>query len=434
MDYELCKYKDQETVITAENLNAIQDELIEQGNSLKNSAVACPAKGESIVITDSSSNRLLGLSLYGKSTQAGTPTPSAPVDIVSVGGDDSIDCHIYGKSIVGFAEQKSLTYNGITYTINDDGSVTANGTATGDANLNIGEYNNWYLPKGKYKFSTGVKSSSLVLIVGAKDNENVPYVYGHNEVEFECKNSGKENGHCLIQIRTGVTVSNLTFYPMVRAISADSSFERVKTPQTISIDTTNGLKAVPVTNKANATYTDENGKMWCADEIDLEKGVRVQRVYKYVLEKSPSIGYKALDTHMRASINFSNKYSIATPNGMSNILEMVGDYTANTPHFYVQNTQLWVFIPLDELATADANGVIAWLTDKGAEFYYALANPIVTELNDTELEAYKSLRTNNPNTTILNDSGAYMSVKYQADAKSYIDNKVASAILAATLE
>jgi tetrahydromethanopterin S-methyltransferase subunit B len=42
------------------------------------------ATGEAIAITDSANRRLRGLTLYGKSTQDGTPTPEAPVEIESV--------------------------------------------------------------------------------------------------------------------------------------------------------------------------------------------------------------------------------------------------------------------------------------------------------------------------------------------------------------
>ena len=42
------------------------------------------ATGEAIAIRDSANRRLRGLTLYGKSTQDGTPTPEAPVEIESV--------------------------------------------------------------------------------------------------------------------------------------------------------------------------------------------------------------------------------------------------------------------------------------------------------------------------------------------------------------
>lgn len=53
---------------------------------------------------------------------------------------------------------------------------------------------------------------------------------------------------------------------------------------------------------------------------------------------------------------------------------------------------------------------------------YILKTPIETPLAAEEIAAFKALRTNYPNTTILNDAGAWMSVKYNADTKAYVEN------------
>lgn len=48
--------------------------------------------------------------------------------------------------------------------------------------------------------------------------------------------------------------------------------------QTLTLPTPNGLPGIPVTSGGN--YTDSGGQRWVCDEVDLERGVRVQRVYK----------------------------------------------------------------------------------------------------------------------------------------------------------
>ena len=47
-------------------------------------AIIPTANGEVVAVHDSAERPLAGLRLYGKTTQAGTPTPSAPVPLVSV--------------------------------------------------------------------------------------------------------------------------------------------------------------------------------------------------------------------------------------------------------------------------------------------------------------------------------------------------------------
>lgn len=54
-------------------------------------AIRPTASGNPVSITDSVEWPLLGLKVYGKSTQDGTPSPESPVPIVSAGDDGSID-------------------------------------------------------------------------------------------------------------------------------------------------------------------------------------------------------------------------------------------------------------------------------------------------------------------------------------------------------
>lgn len=55
------------------------------------------ASGENITITDATNGGFEGFSIYGKTTQAGTPTPDAPVDLVSVGDGGSITVNVVGE-------------------------------------------------------------------------------------------------------------------------------------------------------------------------------------------------------------------------------------------------------------------------------------------------------------------------------------------------
>ena len=59
-----------------------------------------------------------------------------------------------------------------------------------------------------------------------------------------------------------------------------------------------------------------------------------------------------------------------------------------------------------------------WLENNALTCYCILAEPIVTE-TDVQYDVVM----NYPNTTIVNDAGAYMEVEYVADTKKYIDKK-----------
>ena len=81
-------YTDRETVITAENLNEIQDAILALEDGLF--SVDNDKSGASITITDAAKRGFRSLNIYGKTTQSGTPTPDAPVDLVSAGDSGSI--------------------------------------------------------------------------------------------------------------------------------------------------------------------------------------------------------------------------------------------------------------------------------------------------------------------------------------------------------
>ena len=61
----------------------------------------------------------------------------------------------------------------------------------------------------------------------------------------------------------------------------------------------------------------------------------------------------------------------------------------------------------------------------GAKVLYQLGSSIETELSPEEIQAYKGMHTNRPNTTISNNYDTYMGVDYIVDTKMYIDSKFA---------
>jgi hypothetical protein len=81
------------------------------------------------------------------------------------------------------------------------------------------------------------------------------------------------------------------------------------------------------------------------------------------------------------------------------------------------------YVSIGHDASKTKQDFINEFTDKPIKILYILETPIETPLSAEELEAYKALHTNKPNTTILNDSEAHMEVSYVADTKKYIDKK-----------
>lgn len=119
------------------------------------------------------------------------------------------------RNLIPPATRKSYTHNGITYTVNDDGSVVANGTATAESNFEIqltwnGEKIS--LVKGKtYTLSAGVSSPSnttyrlIVQNVGYNQAVDIGSSFVANYTDY----------YAFIRIYSGYVANNLTFYPML---------------------------------------------------------------------------------------------------------------------------------------------------------------------------------------------------------------------------
>jgi hypothetical protein len=112
----------------------------------------------------------------------------------------------------------SQIINGITFTVKEDGSIIANGTATDLASLTI---DNISLPNGDYILSGCPKG-------GAWNTYSLQYRYGSQDYGngLNLSVSDGELKNIRILVYTGVTLSNAVFKPMIRLASiADNTYE-----------------------------------------------------------------------------------------------------------------------------------------------------------------------------------------------------------------
>lgn len=128
-----------------------------------------------------------------------------------------------GKNLLKIpASVVTQTINGVTFTVNSDGSITANGTASAQT---LFEVTKIYDAVEKCIFSGCPKSGSTTtydLRMGGSPSDYIDYGEG---VYIE-RNVPTTFLGVYIVIRSGQTVSNLTFYPMLRKSDIlDSTYE-----------------------------------------------------------------------------------------------------------------------------------------------------------------------------------------------------------------
>ena len=181
------------------------------------------------------------------------------------------------------------------------------------------------------------------------------------------------------------------------------------------------LPGIPVTTGGN--YTDENGKQWICDEIDLTRGVYIKRICCADLTKATIIAEMYTGRQRFVARSSEIKAGSATGIGMCNALEVglgpvSGNVSDNTIScFYAGNA---IYIRCDMCATVDEMTALA--KELGIVYMYPLLDPVEIPLSADVIADSKSLHTCHPVTTILNDAGAWMSAKYHADTKTYIDS------------
>lgn len=229
--------------------------------------------GNPVSCNDAYSAPLCGLTVYGKSTQDGTPTPDAPVPIVSAGDGGSVAVKVTGKNLFPVITNANISKinkptggvrYGYVFYVPAQSSVTASGNADIGTNCFVGDLD--------IKTQTYTQKAQLVSEKGgtytAKLQSGWYVIYIANDylpTILTKLNAAK------IQLEIG---TKATVYEPYRE-------------QLLTLPTPNGLPGIPVTSGGN--YTDQNGQQWICDEVDLERGVKVQRVDKSAFDSTKTL-------------------------------------------------------------------------------------------------------------------------------------------------
>ena len=162
---------------------------------------------------------LSSLVLKGRTVVSGTPSPDAPVTITGVKPQTVA---VTGKNLIP-PKAASETINGVTCTVNADGSLTLNGTATGNCFFHCLDME---IVSGIYTLSSGVKlPAGITLILRKKDiNKQIMYVYaGSSSKTKPTGYSGK--AFVYVAVSSGTTVTKLTLYPQLEVGREATAYE-----------------------------------------------------------------------------------------------------------------------------------------------------------------------------------------------------------------
>ena len=351
------------------------------------------------LLLNSAEAPLTALTIYGHSTQDGTPSPDNPVPIVNAGESGNITVEARGKNLLQLQDGRGGN-RGVEVTCRN-GEISLVGTAT-ETGWTILKVNPPVVLNGDYALSANNDVECCLINNDYKTviNTSKPQNIVNGEVTKIAFNviEGK------IYNMNGIKVM------LNRGLTA-SPYEPPRIPQSLTLQTPNGLPGIPVSKDGN--YTDSDGQQWICDEIDLARGKYVQRVGKTVVDGT-EIKFTATSTG--AYWNLPHR---SAP-GISEIRIAISKYfpinviLGNIEYsflFTIPKLMSPYFSLVDELNAFCAE---KYADGQPLEIYYIMA-PIETDLPAEEIDAYKALHTYSPTTTVSNDAGAWMKVGYKTN-------------------
>ena len=346
------------------------------------------ASGKMIAVNDSAEASFKKLSIYGKTTQDGTPTPTTPVELVSVADGGGIGVRVTGKNLIDPDVIKLSTRFDNFVCCQDEGLLLGAGTYT----MSIGEV------------------CDALYVHAHSDGSNLAQVNRSKSLTFTIT----EPKLIWLQFYKGSTFqSSLADTIQLEVGNVATAYEPYNGSSVVIA--ARGLSGIPVTSGGN--YTDASGQQWVCDEIDLSRGVYIHRIN--VVDFFDAVGtrdvYPAGGDVYRFSFWFqSNPTYLPGTNqgGMCNALtysplvvnnNMVDNAVCAYPNG-------GIFVRCDACKTVEE--FVTWAKSIDLKVQYALAEPIETHLTKEELDDIAHMHAYHGGTTVINDVSANMGMEY----------------------
>jgi hypothetical protein len=354
------------------------------------------ASGKGIAIHDSMEKPLKGLRLFGKTTQNGTPSPTAPVPLESVGDGGSIGVSVAGKNL----------YDINTYPLTQGIWMNSHG---GYASSSAFAATEDYIPVNHLR--------GKVITLNKRPGGDLPGVcfYDVNKTAIAHQKNGEVTAGTPMVINVPedavymrFTVPANTYEIQIELGSTATAYEPYK-DQTMIHQTPNGLPGIHVSEGGN--YTDENGWQWICDEVDFARGVYVQRVETVAFDGSEAWEddrqngrwYLDVPNIRRVEVLCSHFAYRDVLSGWYGHDGVISGFTSAVHRIFAKD----VSPSLPEFLQSESRN------SSPVTVLYAIDEK-ETALSAEQLAAYAALHTYSPSTTIFNDADSYMEVKYMA--------------------
>ena len=374
--------------------------------------------GNPLSVDDAFPAPMCGLTVYGKSTQDGTPTPDAPVPIVSAGDGGSVTVKVTGKNLLNpalFQNNKYQSFNAEAgyYDIDSSNDYWITGIQP-------------CLPSTTYHFNVYPEGGCFY-----DEKKNVIGIAGF---EFTVKTPAKCAYYCVNFSSVRLPYGS----PVIATVSEPATYSPYR-EQLLTLPTPNGLPGIPVTSGGN--YTDPQGQQWICDEVDLERGMKVKKIASFVINAENANNFFV--TNDFTAITVAANARLATPqktkrddrqygrcvfcealpwkiDAWASPVNAIGFIEDNSVDLTIENS----YLGLSEASTnaERKTALVKYFTDNPCHVVYRIATPIETSLTPAEIAAYKALTAYGPDTVMQASDGAGIRLEYQRDVNIVVKN------------
>lgn len=190
--------------------------------------------------------------------------------------------------------------------------------------------------------------------------------------------------------------------------------------QTITLQTPNGLRGIPVASGGN--YTDKNGQRWICDEVDLERGIYIKRVAVTVLtvDRIQALSSNTNDYCIVIKPPIDYKYATNIRTVLMSNRFRYEKQLKNKGVIFGYGNQIRLYVDQNEIKTLDA--AKEFIEKNQIEIMYEVNVHVETPLTPAEIAAYKALTAYGPDTVVQASDGAGIKLDYQRDVNLVVKN------------
>ena len=190
--------------------------------------------------------------------------------------------------------------------------------------------------------------------------------------------------------------------------------------QTITLQTPNGLRGIPVASGGN--YTDKNGQRWICDEVDLERGIYIKRVAVTVLtvDRIQALSSNTNDSCIVIKPPIDYKYATNIRTVLMSNRFRYEKQLKNKGVIFGYGNQIRLYVDQNEIKTLDA--AKEFIEKNQIEIMYEVNVHVETPLTPAEIAAYKALTAYGPDTVVQASDGAGIKLDYQRDVNLVVKN------------